>query len=132
MEITTTVTVDEAQVWEDVWGNDGQGFAYWVNAVRDVIDGKRADSFNAWKRDENGKIAEDSDGDWIPDPKPFAVYDGEQDEWHTVTVQGLCEAWLKARQSGLTHCGGYGLDDPDACVEDYYLQYAVFGEVIYG
>jgi hypothetical protein len=126
------VEVDVNKVWEDVWGNDGNGFAYWCSAVRDVIDGVRQDSFNAWVRDHNGRIAEDTEGHWMPNPHDFAVYDGEGDEWHTVTVDMLVNGWVKARNAGLTHCGGYSLDDPDACVEDYYLQYAIFGDLIFG
>jgi hypothetical protein len=126
------VDVDVNKVWEDVWGNDGNGFAYWCSAVRDSVDGVRGDSFNAWKRDANGKIAEDEKGNWIPDPKEFSVLDGEDGVWHVVTVEALVNGWLKARNSGLTHCGGYSLDDPDACVEDYYMQYAAFGDLIFG
>lgn len=138
MKITKTVEVeiDVDKVWLDVWGNDGHGFAYWCGAVRDVVDGVRQDSFSAWKRDENDKIVEvknDWGGtDWVPNPHDFAVYDHEEDKWHIVTLEKLCMAWFDTRQAGLTHCGGCSLDDPDDCTEDFYLQYAVFGDVIYG
>jgi hypothetical protein len=56
MRATVEVDVDVNKVWGDVWSNDGNGFAYWCTAVRDVIDGVRQDSFSAWKRDANGKI----------------------------------------------------------------------------
>jgi hypothetical protein len=132
VKVQVEVEVDVNKVWEDVWGNDGNGFAYWVSAVRDSDNGVRGDRFSAWKRDESGKIAEDENGDWMPNPHDFAVYDGESGEWHDVTVEDLVNGWVKVRNAGLTHCGGHSLDEPDACVEDYYLQYAIFGELVFG
>ena len=34
MLIETRVEVDLDKVWDAVWSNDGQGFAYWVSKVR--------------------------------------------------------------------------------------------------
>lgn len=132
MRVTIDVDVDVNKVWEDVWSNDGNGFAYWCVAVRDVVNGERMDSFSAWKHDESGRIAEDSNGRWIPNPHEFAVLDVEDNVWHTVTLDMLVRGWLAVRNAGLKHCGGYSLDDSDACVEDYYMQYAVFGDLIFG
>jgi hypothetical protein len=123
MKVQVEVEVDVNRVWEDVWGNDGQGFAYWCSAVRPA--GEPDGAFYAYKNDD------DNDDD-IPNPHDFMVLDGEGGEWHTVTVEALVNGWVKARNAGLTHCGGCSLDDPDACVEDMYIQYAIFGELVFG
>jgi hypothetical protein len=118
VKVQVEVDVDVNKVWEDVWGNDGNGFAYWCSAVRPA--GKPDGEFIAFNKG------------WSPNPQDFMVLDGEGGEWHTVTLDMLVSGWVKARNAGLTHCGGYSLDDPDACVEDYYLQYAIFGELVFG
>jgi hypothetical protein len=124
VKVAVEVEVDVDRVWKDVWGNDGMGFAYWVTAVRPA--GEPDGAFYAWK--DTSKPVDD----WEPNPHDFMVYDGEGDEWHTVTIEQLVNGWVKVRNSGLTHCGGYSLDDFDGCVEDYYLQYAIFGELVFG
>lgn len=124
MLVSVEVEVDVAKVWEDVWGNDGQGFAYWCSAVRPA--GEPDGEFHAF----TDTVKDVSD--WTPNPHDFMVYDGEGDEWHTVTVEALVRGWVKARNAGLTHCGGCSLDDGDACTEDMYLQYAIFGELVFG
>jgi hypothetical protein len=108
MDVRTSV--DVSRVWDDVWSNDGQGFAYWVGEVRDVA----GEPIN------------------LIVPQGFKVYDFGDGIWHEVTLEKLCEAWLEVHKQGLTHCGGYALSESDACTEDYYMQFAVFGELVYG
>lgn len=122
MLIETRVEVDLDKVWEAVWGNDGQGFAYWVSAVR-ARDGA---DFHAHKNTDKDV------SEWLPNPHDFKIYDSIEETWHEVSTYALAKAWVDARHAGLTHCGGCSLDDPDACTEDIFLQYAVFGDVIYG
>lgn len=132
IEVTTTVDVDINEVWEHMWGNDGNGIAYWCYGVRDVVDGERQDSFHAWKRGDDGKILE-VNGSWIPDPHDFAVLDNYEDAWKLVTVGMLANAYAKLKAEGATHCWGHPLfDDPDSCTEDALLQTAIFGELVYG
>ena len=122
MLIETRVDVDIEKVWDAVWGNDGQGFAYWVSAVR----ARNGDDFYAHKNMDRDVSK------WLPNPHDFKVFDSVEGVWHQVTTYALAKAWVDARQAGLTHCGGCSLDDPDACTEDIFLQYAVFGDVVYG
>ena len=122
MLIETRVDVDIAKAWDAVWGNDGQGFSYWVGAVR----GRDGGDFHAY-------LNTDADvSEWRANPQDFRLYDREEDKWHNVSMYALAKAWVDTRNSGLTHCGGCSLDDGDACTEDYFLQYAVFGELVYG
>lgn len=106
--IETRQEIDEHKVWDTVWGNDGQGFAYWCEAVRE-IDGT----------DFKSDI-----------PHDFKLHDGEC--WKIVTSYALCKAYADLKAEGWTHCGGYPLDENDACVEDAILQHAMFGEFVYG
>jgi len=122
MLIETRVDVDINEVWDAVWSNDGQGFAYWVNKVR----ARDGGDFHAHSNTD-ADVSE-----WRPNPHDFKVYDAEEDTWHEVTLYALAKAYVDANNSGMTHCGGYALTDPDACTEDIYLQMAVFGELRYG
>jgi hypothetical protein len=121
MLIETRVNVNEDEVWDSVWGNDGQGFAYWVSRVRD-FDGK---DFHATKMvGVNGDVE-------INNPQDFVIWTDDGDK-HIVTLYALCKAYADLRAEGWTHCGGSLLDDNDACTEDAILQKAVFGEFVYG
>ena len=122
MLIETRVNVNMDEVWETVWGNDGQGFAYWVSMVRDRDGG----DFHATRM-----VGKDGDVE-ITNPHDFKLFDGEQEEWHIVSEYDLAKAWVEVRTNGWTHCGGHGMDEHDACVEDAVMQYAVFGDLVYG
>jgi hypothetical protein len=125
IKVETTVDVDMNDVWEKIWGSDGTGFVYWCDMVRDTDGG----DFDAWNitRSEDGKFS-----NFDPNPHDFKVHDRETDEWHEVTLSQLAYAWVNMKQDGVTHCGGYSLDDDDACVGDLVLQYTIFGEIVYG
>lgn len=118
--VETQVDVNILEVWEMLWGCDGAGFNYWVGKVRQ-LDGE---GISVWVKNEQG--------DLVGNPQGFTVYDGESDEWHTVTLEKLAKGYAQARAEGVTHCGGCALDDGDACVEDILMQYAIFGEMVYG
>ena len=121
--VSIPVEVEINTVWRDLWADDGQGFAYWAAAVRplDEPDG----AFIAFTYDENDES--------IPNPQPFMLQDAETGEWYRIeSLRDMAEGWLKLRNSGLTHCGGHSIDDPDACVEDMYMQYIAFGEIVFG
>lgn len=122
MLIETRVDIDERDVWERVWGNDGNGFAYWVGKAR-AMDGG----------DLNYYLNRDADSvsDWVLNPQDFRLWTDEGDE-HLVTVYALCRAYADLKAESWTHCGGCLLDDNDACTEDAILQRAVFGEMVYG
>lgn len=117
--IETQVDVNIKDVWEMLWCSDGAGVAYWVSKVRD-LDGS---NFHAWVKNDAGYL--------VPNPHPFAVWTDEG-EWHSVSLEKLAKGFAQARAEGVTHCGGCTLDDSDSCVEDIILQYALFGEMVYG
>ena len=82
--------------------------------------------------------------DWEAEPVQTAVeviYDdpeGEEGEMTgrtVVTVEDLAKAYSKMLSEGLYHCGELvspDLGEWDSCVSDYVLQFAIFGELIYG
>jgi hypothetical protein len=74
------------------------------------------------------------DGELQPNPQDFKIWDSEENKWHFVTVEDLRTGFEKALIAGQTHCGGYPLDleDYDACFCDMVMQYAIFGELVYG
>lgn len=134
VEVSTTVEVDIDEAWRDLWGNDGHGFVYWCDAVRPL--GWVDKPFDIWKRGDDGKYLEVKGEygmtDWVPNPQDFMLHDAETDIWHSVTLERFAQAWLDWKHGDLKHCGGYGMDEPDACTEDYLAQLCVFGDVIYG
>lgn len=118
-KITIYTEISINDLWEAVWGSDGMGMTYWSSQVRKP-DGTDID---LWVMP-----------DYEPNPQDFKVYDDEQEKWHTVRLEDLCNGYLLALKSGQNHCGGYTLDleDPDACFGDMVIQYAIFGELTYG
>jgi hypothetical protein len=114
IDITTTVTVDLDEVWGNVLGG---GTEYWAR----------------YYTAENAEIG---DGRWdTPATFRFAEFDertGEATTWHTVTPEDLARAFVRLKAEGWTHCGGHPVNDEDVCTGDAILQYATFGEFIYG
>ena len=122
-EVTTTV--DIMDLWEAIWGSDGSGVTYWCQKVRDAD----KNSIDLWVNDDKDSL--------VGNPQDFMLqsYDEGEDEltWHTITLQHLAESYAKALSNGETHCGvSLSFDDADACFGDIVLQYACFGEMIYG
>lgn len=114
--ITREVSYDD--LWSAIWGSEVSGG--WFDRVR-TIDGK---GISLWTQP-----------DFEPNPQDFKVYDFEEEKWHEVTLEALAEGYRKALANKATHCGHYtfdDLDDPDACWVDIILQYAIFGELVYG
>jgi hypothetical protein len=112
MLITYQVEVDVNDVWEKMMGGSS---GYW------------ADDF---KRPDDGVVDWYVGTEYEPNPQDFRVLaDGA---WHTVTVRSIAEAYVKLKQDSWTHCGGYSVEDNDACVGDAILQVAAFGEFVYG
>lgn len=121
MLIETRVQVDERDVWERVWGNDGQGFSYWLGKAR-ALDGGDLDYY----LNRDAPVDE-----WVLNPQDFRLWTDDGDE-HIVTLYALCKAFADLQAEGWTHCGNYPLSEHDSCVEDAIVQYAVFGELVYG
>lgn len=50
-----------------------------------------------------------------------------------LTIEQMKNAYIKALINGESHCGeSLNLDDPDACFAYIVLQYAIYGEVVFG
>jgi len=113
MIVLQNVDVNVNEVWENMVGGHS---GYWADRFRTMTYGDVK-----FYKDEH--YAE-------PNPQDFQVLaDGE---WHTVTVRDLCEAYVKMKQDDWHHCGHYGVADEDACTGDALLQFAAFGELVYG
>ena len=119
---TITVTISKSttvgDLWEAVFGSDGAGMTYWAPKIRKP----NGQGIKLWTKD------------WEPNPQDFKVWDAEENKWHLVTVEGLRIGYEKALAKGQTHCFGHALDieDADACFGDMVIQYAIFGELVYG
>lgn len=111
------VEVDVREAWEAVFGNDGQGFAYWCGALRD----RDGEPLKLWLNTD-GYVR-----DWVANPQDFTVYDFEEDTWYEVQVEQLVQAYVDARFK-YPHL----FVEPDAWTEDAIMQLAVFGELVYG
>ena len=122
--ITITKEVSYDDLWEAIWGSDGTGMTYWCSKIRKP-DGSDID---LWLKGE-GQYS------LVPNPQDFKVYDHEEGKWHTITLEALADAYRKAYEGKLRHCGTCDvtdLEDADACTGDILVQLAAFGEVIYG
>lgn len=121
MLVETRVNIDEREVWEAVWGSDGQGFAYWAIRFRSADGGDLHYYLNTDKEVQH----------WTPNPQDFLLWT-EEGEKHRVSLYALCKAYADMKAEGWTHCGGAIMQDHDSCVEDAILQRAVFGDMVYG
>ncbi len=122
--VTVTKEVTYNELWEAIWGSDGTGITYWCSKIRNA-NGK---SIDLWLKGER-------EYELVPNPQDFKLYEYEEDKWHLVTLEDLANAYRKAVEGKLRHCGTCevaDLDDADACTGDVLLQLAIFGEVVYG
>ena len=121
-KMTVSVTFTVGELWEAVFGTDGAGMVHWSSKIRN----ENGEDIDLWTTDTNGES--------VTNPQNFRVYEDEEEKWHDVSLEQLRIGFEKAMINNSTHCGGYPLklDDYDACFGDVVIQYAVFGELIYG
>lgn len=121
MTATISKTFTVGELWEAVFGSDGSGMTYWAPKIRK----QNGHGIDLWIM---------KDGELTPNPQDFKVFDIEENKWHFVSVEDLRLGFEKALAKGQTHCGNYPLDieDNDACFGDMVVQYAIFGELVYG
>ena len=128
--INTEVSIDLGAMWEITTGEYFSECNYWVQRAR-------FDTGNAhpWKREE-----------WTPEHKVALIFENPTGEgWvrKWLTAEDFAEARVKLALEGWTHCGHYGISltmgdngyfesDDDACVIDAVVQYACFGEFVFG
>jgi hypothetical protein len=111
-KITIPLEIDADEVWSDIFGSGWEHSDWWV------------------------RITHHDDGAWDK-PSPITVKHWGRDDDTVIevthlTVEQVLTAYAKLLGERYTHCGGCPLDDPDACTSDAVLQFAVFGEFIYG
>lgn len=112
-KITIPLTIDADEVWSDIFGS-GWEYSDWFVGVK-YHDG------GDWDIPSNITIRH-----WDPETE------GERVISTDLSVKQVLEAYAKLLSERYTHCGNCALDDPDACTSDAVLQYAVYGEFIYG
>jgi hypothetical protein len=103
------------------------GITYWADAAKIIGD---------WPDGKSRYGADPSDSDLflsevLTHGSDVAIHEPEEDTWHTLTLakmkRGIRHA---AKQYGKTPLALY--EDHDAGVADNIVQYALFGELIYG
>jgi hypothetical protein len=111
---TYSVVNDQVDV-QEIWSNTlGSGWEYseWFIGIK--YDG------GDWSEPCNAKL------------RHFSRNDEDVIVTTDFTPEMLVEAHNKLVREKYTHCGGCGMDDPDACTSDAVLQYMVYGDLIYG
>lgn len=82
-------------------------------------------------------VSEYSYGGGVDEIVPVTYENPDEDGYLTKQVSRLMlvEAYKNLLTDGLFHCGTpvpSDMDEWDACCSDYVLQYALFGELVYG
>lgn len=114
--------VSEELLWESVWGSDGAGLTYWANKVRTA----NGDDIDFWKKDAKGHF--------VANVQPFKIHNYLEGKWYHLNINDLARGYKKAREAHQTHCGHFSIniEDADACFGDMVIQYAIYGELVYG
>lgn len=116
----TSISITTEYKLQDIWNaltcSDFAGLNYWVNLISD----------------KNGYgIGDDITDIHITHIEPTT---GDLTK-AVITTDKIFTAFAKLVVNKETHCGHYSLadlDDSDSCFADYVLQYALFGEMIFG
>lgn len=111
-KVVVPLTMDADEIWSDVFGSGYEYSPWWV----------RVSYSNGADWDKHG----------VATIKHWGKEDDNVLETTKVTVEDIAKAYATLTADKWTHCGGCGLDDPDACSSDVVLQMAVFGEIVYG
>lgn len=115
-KIPVTIQMDADELWSEVFGSFGGYYPDWIHEIRFVT--------GSWKKHGLCYItAESVDDSWAP-PSDTKV--------HRVYVEDIAKAYGALMNMGWKHCGGCGVDDPDACTSDAVLQHAVYGKFVFG
>lgn len=111
--VTIEVEIDAQELWSGVLGSAYESFEWWLGE----------------------KYV--GDADWETPGQVIITYedpDTNEAKRKTLDVNDFARAYQMALKNKNYHCGSYKIDieDPDACVGDIVMQYAIFGEIIYG
>jgi hypothetical protein len=105
------ITYDFNKVWGALTGCDFVGCNYWIKSMN--CDWKKQEEF----------------------PVTHLRKSGNSYTRTIVTIDMIKKGFTKAIANNAMHCGKYiiaDLEDYDACFAPVILQYAIFGEVIFG
>lgn len=105
------------------------GFDYWGELCSDEKDYEAArERLQAKSTSEIKPCYEDVLAEILEAGGKLIVFDYEEDEYHDLTMEKILRGWKKYIEQQNT----FDFDEYDAVSADCILQYAIFGDVIYG
>lgn len=107
---TRTITDEEIV---DLMETALQGVSYWAGEAKVTKDGKdvKAENFDGWTSEA------------LPKGFDVAIWDAEEEKWHTLTLEKLLE--------GLSKRTSFDPEQYDSADGDAIIQYALFGKLVY-
>lgn len=105
INIRLTIPVDEQEVWDSVVHGAHWNYEWWLDYTYD------SDKGFLWVKYLN-------ESDKVRHKK--------------ISKTKLAVAFAKLKAEGQTHCGGYLIDNWDACSGDLILQKHLFDKLVYG
>lgn len=130
IEIKKTLKVTLENIVDCVLCCEAGGFDYWAELCTDDADYEAAKN----RLVENAKgekikpCYEEVLGEILRSGGKIVVYDREEGKEHDLTMEKLLDGWKKHIEAG----GSTDFDEYDTNDADGIIQYAVFGEWIYG
>jgi len=113
-DVIVPLTVSVEKLWSEVMGG-GWEYMPWWSGVKYLGD---AD----WQTPGSFEITTNNPDD-----------DDEPEVTKTFNIDDLARGYALAVSTGFYHCGApLSLDDMDSCSSDGVLQFAFFGELVYG
>lgn len=129
IEIITSLTITTEDIVDYVLSMEGGGFDYWAEicsddkdyeAARQRLHDRMPSPFKPCYEDVLAEILEYGG--------KLIVYDREEDEEHELALTDILKGWKMYAEE----YKAYDFDEYDAISADCIIQYAIFGEVIYG
>lgn len=117
IEITTSFVVTRQDVDYLLVAALEGGITYWCDKVEIVGD---------WPEDAHFA------SECLSRNRNLMIHDYEEDTWHTLTLESFLEGIKNAMNDFGVSSFEQFMDDHDAGVADVIVQWAIFGEVLYG
>lgn len=113
VEFTVSLDVNAEDLWSSTFGSGWEHGYAWVNCK--FLDGA------SWEKPGLASL------------KYRDVNDEDNILETTISVKDLARGYSLALKNHFHHCGSpISLDDQDACSSDAILQFAVYGELVFG
>lgn len=128
-KIEKELTIKTGDVVDYVLACEAGGFDYWGELCDDEKDYEAAR--NRLQEREKGEFKpcyEDVLAEILESGGKLTVYDREEDKDHELTMEKLLDGWKKYIEA----YNAYDFDEYDGVSADCIMQYAIFGDVIYG